>query len=235
LFAAAIRDQLGSPAVIGVQEAGTVEVLRALGARTGGYEAVLLEGCDFGGIDVGLLYQPARVRVLAARQLQTEAPEFRKPACTLPDGRRFTDPLLDRPSLRVDLELDGVPLTLVVNHWRSQIGGRDDQRLATARFLAAELAGIRNLVLLGDFNDTEDSESILALTLALGLVNLSDAVPPHRRYSLIFEGLSQTLDHILVSATVAARVGATGFAHYNADFPERQRTSDHDNPWASWR
>ncbi|MGH9657203.1 MAG: endonuclease/exonuclease/phosphatase family protein, partial [Bryobacteraceae bacterium] len=230
----AIRRRLGSPDMVAVQEVEDLELLSALGARAGEYQAVLLKGCDFSNINVGLLYNPARIRIVSTSQLQTEAPQFRKGPCTLADGRAFAQILFDRPPLRVDLVAGSTPVTVIVNHWRSQIGGRNEQRQASADFLAAELAALAsaNLVLLGDFNDTEGSEPLLALAGALGLTNLSWFSPLETRYSLLFEGVSQAFDHILVSPALLDRLRASGFAHSNADFPAESRAADHDNPWA---
>ncbi|MBI1792475.1 MAG: hypothetical protein HYR60_33550 [Acidobacteria bacterium] len=235
-LAAGIRGQLRSPELVAIEEVEDLELLAELGARAGGYQAVLLKGCDFSGINVGLLYNPDRVRVLTTTQLQAEAPQFRKGPCTLPDGRRFSQILFDRPPLRADLALDGIPVTVLVNHWRSQIGGRGEQRQASAEFLVEELrrAAIPNLIVLGDFNDSEDSEPVRTLAERAGLTNTTWLAPLDVRYSLLFEGISQALDHILLSPSLAGRLIDSGYAHYNADFPP-ERAADHDNPWVRLR
>lgn len=68
------------------------------------------------------------------------------------------------------------------------------------------------------------------------LVNLIDFQPADQRYSYVFDGTAQTLDQMLASGALLARV--TGFAHVrgNADSPEvwrsdasrPERISDHD-------
>ncbi|MBL8234451.1 MAG: hypothetical protein JNL98_38490, partial [Bryobacterales bacterium] len=64
-------------------------------------------------------------------------------------------------------------------------------------------------------------------------------IPEPNRYSLLFEGVSQALDHVFVSPSLTAMIRAFGFAHYNADFPASLgdradtavRASDHDAPY----
>jgi uncharacterized protein len=61
-----------------------------------------------------------------------------------------------------------------------------------------------------------------------GLTNLTNTLPEDERYSFIFQGNSQSLDHILVSDALA---GGAQFdaVHVNAEFAVTpQRASDHD-------
>ncbi|MCP9494639.1 MAG: endonuclease/exonuclease/phosphatase family protein [Pyrinomonadaceae bacterium MAG19_C2-C3] len=72
------------------------------------------------------------------------------------------------------------------------------------------------------------------------LFNLLDTLPPSQRYSFIFEGNAQTLDHIIVNQAARSRVTRFTYARNNADFPDALRTdtarpervSDHDLPIA---
>jgi predicted extracellular nuclease len=81
-----------------------------------------------------------------------------------------------------------------------------------------------NVVVLGDLNDFEFSES-LDIVRGGVLRNLVDTLPKPERYTFVFEGNSQVLDHILVSG---ALFGSHEFdvVHVNAEFPDQQ--SDHD-------
>ena len=54
-----------------------------------------------------------------------------------------------------------------------------------------------------------------------------ERVPVEDRYSFIFQGFSQTLDHILVSPALA-RGAEVDMVHVSADFPVAERASDHD-------
>ncbi len=68
------------------------------------------------------------------------------------------------------------------------------------------------------------------------LVNLIDSVPADERYSYVFDGTAQTLDHMLVTGSLLPYVTAFTHVRGNADSPEvwrsdarrPERISDHD-------
>ncbi len=106
------------------------------------------------------------------------------------------------------------------------------RRTAQAETVAAFVRQLRNadpaaaVIVLGDFNDFEKTEPLRALEEA-GLADLVLRVPGEQRYSYVYEGNSQVLDHVLVSEALAD--GAEiGIVHVNADFPAAERVSDHD-------
>ena len=55
------------------------------------------------------------------------------------------------------------------------------------------------------------------------LVDLVDAVPAAERYSYVFDGNAQSLDHVLVSPAALASVSGIAFTRGNADAPETAR------------
>jgi predicted extracellular nuclease len=62
-------------------------------------------------------------------------------------------------------------------------------------------------------------------------INLTDtALPAAERYSFIFEGTPQALDHVLVNTVADARVRRYAIARNNADFPEGLFTADASRP-----
>lgn len=73
-------------------------------------------------------------------------------------------------------------------------------------------------------------------------INLTDTLPADQRYSFIFEGTPQAIDHMLLNTVAAALVQRYHIARNNADFPEvpgslflndatrPERNSDHDMP-----
>lgn len=75
------------------------------------------------------------------------------------------------------------------------------------------------------------------------LTNLITTVSDEEKYSLLFEGNAQALDHILVNSQMLARNTDFAYARYNADFSESyaadanrpERLSDHDAPVAYFR
>jgi predicted extracellular nuclease len=68
------------------------------------------------------------------------------------------------------------------------------------------------------------------------LTNVVELVPEDERYTFVFEGNSQVLDHLLVNAPLADRSTGQAIAHFNAGFPNAFaadpsvtfRASDHD-------
>jgi predicted extracellular nuclease len=72
-----------------------------------------------------------------------------------------------------------------------------------------------------------------------GLANMADYVSDERdRYSYVYEGSAQVLDHILFNRPARKHILKVGYARINADFPlvyandpnRPERVSDHDAP-----
>ena len=90
------------------------------------------------------------------------------------------------------------------------------------------------IVVLGDLNDFDFSAPIDTLTAAGGLLDLPRTLPIQERYTYVFEGNSEVLDHILLSPALAyARPSCSCPAlfeydpvHLNAEFNDQ--ISDHD-------
>jgi uncharacterized protein len=82
-----------------------------------------------------------------------------------------------------------------------------------------------NVVVLGDLNDFEFSETVGILEAA-GMHDLMDTLPENERYSYEFEGNAQVLDHIMFSGALFVRPFVFDPVHVNAEFWEQ--ASDHD-------
>jgi predicted extracellular nuclease len=80
-----------------------------------------------------------------------------------------------------------------------------------------------NVVVAGDLNDYQFSPALAQLTSG-GLKDLISTLPAAERYSYVFEGQSQVLDHIL--AAPALRGVDYDVVHINAEFADQ--ASDHD-------
>ncbi len=188
-------------------------------------------------IRVALLYNPRRVS-LATSDLQL----LDNPGRIAPDDPAFGE---SRKPLVAQFEVDGVAVFVVVCHLRSKGGddplfGRrqpplrpsEEQRLAQTeriRSLLEVLLGTRpdaGIIVLGDLNDFEFREPVEHLA-AEPMVNLMRGLPEAERSSYVYQGNSQTLDHIIVSPALADGAEVE-VIHVNADFPAGQRTSDHD-------
>lgn len=148
----------------------------------------------------------------------------------------------------------GEEVTVVNNHFTSKGGStpllgavqppinggepqRVEQALAVNDFVADLLAEDRraNIVVAGDLNEFEFEEPLAALEFGnvrgrgrAELFNLTDELPRDERYSFIFEGNSQSLDHILVSRSLR-REAEFDAVHVNSEFADvPERASDHD-------
>lgn len=133
------------------------------------------------------------------------------------------------------------------------VNGSLDERQAQANAVKnfVDFAGSENTVVLGDLNEFEfvsPVEDILGQTLPLvdesgnpinyfapfqNLVNLTNILPEDERYTFIFQGNSQSLDHILVSENLAEEA-EFDIVHTNVEFAETlERASDHEPLLAS--
>jgi hypothetical protein len=161
------------------------------------------------------------------------------PAFTLTEGEGV------RRSLAVELDVHGAPWFVVVNHWSSKYGddrnygARQPPRRDTAASREAQAGVIRTfaesllrldsdarVVVLGDLNDYEWSPGVARLA-APPFENLLLRLPEPDRYSYVFEGAAQLIDHVVVSPTLA-RGAEVDVVHVNADCADTKRTSDHD-------
>ncbi|HKG22500.1 MAG TPA: endonuclease/exonuclease/phosphatase family protein, partial [Blastocatellia bacterium] len=82
-----------------------------------------------------------------------------------------------------------------------------------------------SIVVLGDFNDFEFSTAMGTLKGGV-LHDLIETLPQGERYTYVFEGNSQALDHILVSSGLLARPFEYDVVHVNSEFATQ--VSDHD-------
>jgi predicted extracellular nuclease len=83
------------------------------------------------------------------------------------------------------------------------------------------------VVVLGDLNDFEFSRTADILASGGALVDLPRTLPPRERYTYVFEGNSQVLDHILLSPGLARSRGYDyDIVHVNSEFADQ--VSDHD-------
>ncbi len=180
-------------------------------------------------------------------------------ALTLSPGR--VDPTniawqASRKPLAAVFEFNGHRIVTVNNHWASKgggtplygrvqpsVNGSQDQREQQAQvvndFVDAVLAtdAQAKVVVLGDLNEFS---FLPPLPIVKGgdtpvLIDLVDEqLPAEERYSYVFDGNSQTLDHLLVSpALVQDAVDAQAdVVHINADYADQ--VSDHDPNVASF-
>jgi hypothetical protein len=84
-----------------------------------------------------------------------------------------------------------------------------------------------NVIVLGDINDFEFSETVQILGAGGVLSSLMETLPKPERYSYVFEGNSQVLDQMLVSGNLLGNFGLEyDPVHVNSEFADQ--ASDHD-------
>jgi uncharacterized protein len=138
----------------------------------------------------------------------------------------------------------GTPYFVIGNHWNSKGGDdpifghkqppvrssetqRNQQATQVATFVD-QLQAINpqaRIVVAGDLNDFEWSTAVQTLVTA-GLTTLATTAPAAERYSYVFDGNSQFLDHILISAPLVGAGFTYDIVHVNAEFATQ--LSDHD-------
>ncbi len=158
-----------------------------------------------------------------------------------PTNPAFTD---SRKPLAGEFGFKGDKLFVIANHFNSKGGDQllfghfqppsqpsEAQRVEQAEvvrsFVDAILASDpgANIVVLGDLNDFEFSGALAALK-GDALNNLTETLPESERYTFLFEGNSEALDHILVSDTLFDGPREYAVVHVNAEFADQ--ASDHD-------
>jgi predicted extracellular nuclease len=246
---------LNCPTIVALQEIENEQLLQSLAVATASYCGFIYEiahqaSSDSRGLDLAFLTDPDRVQLGAVTAYQ--GCTFLETGITDPDagcdGRE--SPLFGRPPLRVDLLVDGQPYTLINNHFKSKREGekettnrRQQQAAHIANLTQALLAKNPQtaLIVLGDFNDFEQSPTMQQMTIGTGLVNALATLPRSDRYTYIFDGVPQLIDGILVSDAVRATIEAVQILHVNADYPFAlsvdtsakyigYHSSDHDLP-----
>ena len=139
---------------------------------------------------------------------------------------------------------NGHSVFVIANHFISKLGDdpmwgtnqppvnesevqRHQQAHEVADFTSSILAADpnANVFVLGDLNDFQFSDTVSILESA-GLHPLIDDLPVNERYSYVFDGNSQAIDHTLVAGGLLSRPHEYDPVHVNAEFFDQ--VSDHD-------
>jgi len=266
-FVVHILDVLDAPDILAVQEVEKIEVLQDLAGDISAvdpsvvYTAHLIEGNDIGTIDVGFLTRDT-VTVDAVTQLGyteilpfdgsllNDRPPLQLDARTSPGNRPVSVIVVHNRSL------SGID---------SPTGGERvrEKRLAQAQSLAQKVQDAQTLdpavsmVVVGDFNAFEFTDGYVDVIgqisgnfdPAMNLLSGPDLVSPNLdnqvlslpagdRYSFVFRGNAQVLDHALTTVGLAPHVRGFEYGRGNADAAEEfieddttnlhLRASDHD-------
>ncbi len=261
-FGLFITEQLRSPDIIALQEVESlavlnelIEVIESLDPEVD-YTAYLnvSSSGDF-PINLGYLVRPILNDVTITALGTNES---------LSIGGRVHD----RPPLLLEGNFATMPITpiKVLNIHNRSLNGitgnnsnfvrtkRHEQAISVARM--ARAIQDENLIILGDFNAYEFSDGYvdvfnqIAGTPSLGaqfeiepildnpLITYVDLLPETERYSFVFRGNAQMLDHVLSTSLDGLSVTGLEFARGNSDYPSfyfddpntALRVSDHDAP-----
>jgi DNA/RNA endonuclease YhcR with UshA esterase domain len=206
----------GAPTVVGLQEVENIGILEDIADQDSlaeyQYQPFLIEGTDSRYIDNGYLVRGDVAEVVNVRQY---------PA---PEG------LTSRPPLEIEIILqydtEELHLFVINNHFTSMSGGEkvtEPRRDAQAAWNAQIVGEIFEenpgayVAVIGDLNSYYDSAPIDTLRDA-GLIHVYQINPEGGWYSYIYEGESQTLDHILVSPNLFEILTQLDILHVNADY-----------------
>lgn len=230
------------------------------------YTAHLEEGNDIRGIDSGFLVKSSKVKAVETVQLAKaekfdagagdDAFLFDRPPYLL--RAEVADAKTGKP-------FDFTVIVNHFKSYRGIDDPADGDRVRRKRRLEAEWLArfvadraktnpTERMIVVGDFNAFQFSDgyndligilkgksdaNVVAPSTAAyqtGLIDLVDYVEAKNRYSYVFGGSAQVLDHILINKPAQARAVKFGYARSNADFPDiyrndaarPERLSDHD-------
>ncbi|GAB4524533.1 MAG: hypothetical protein Fur0018_08190 [Anaerolineales bacterium] len=227
--AAATIQAAGAPTIVALQEVENIGVLEDIAAQEAlagyDYQAVLIEGHDSRGIDVGYLVRGDQAEILDVQQFDA------------PEG------LTSRPPLMLHVRIGNREVYVINNHFTSMSGGveaTEPRRNAQAAWNVQLVQQVQAqnpdawIVVLGDLNSFYDALPLDTLRAA-GLQHVFESLPEVERYTYIYQGEAQTLDHMLVTPPMWAALARVEVLHVNADYtlPNPQdtsprRKSDHD-------
>ncbi len=248
-----------APDVLALQEVGSQEVLNelilAIQQIDPGlyYQPFIVDGISNFPIFTGFLVSNAFQKVALQQLGENQQLSF--------GGR-----LHDRPPLLLSAEIKTptpTPILLLNIHLRSLNGieggnalyvrtKRHEQAVSVARMIQSRQG--KNLIVLGDFNAFEFSDGYVDVVNQISgqpslgaqievqpiveppMSKLSELLPPTERYSYVFNGHAQLLDHCLSSELEGLQVNDMQFVRGNADNPTTLqndastplRASDHD-------
>jgi Ca2+-binding RTX toxin-like protein len=252
-----IVDGMSSPDIIGLQEVqdadgpddggdlsgqATADKLIAAIVAAGGptYQYVEVApsapningGEGNGNIRQGFLYNPARVTYV-------------------PGSAELVPNAGTRPPLAADFVFNGETVTIINAHMTSRGGSdplmgsiqppanaSDSSRLAQAQAIADYIENLYlgdpelNIVTVGDLNSFYWEDPSDAISAGGAQHNLYYVLPEEERYSYMFEGNLQTLDHIFVSYNLDSSSELDVVHRHAEQLDTSGRPTDHDQPLA---
>jgi len=217
-----------------------IAAIQAAGGPTYVYVEVIPSGSvggePGGNIRQGYLYNPERVQYVAgSAHLVTD----NDPA----NGDAYNG---SRKPLAADFTFNGETITLVAVHNTSRLGSEqlfgehqpatnagDQRRIDQTSPIKDYVEGLvaanpaAKVVVMGDFNAFQFETTLTQLESGGALTNLTNLLPQAERYSYVFEGNAQQIDHMLASPELLS--GAQfDLVHLNTGQPSSVQATDHD-------
>jgi predicted extracellular nuclease len=271
------RTVMHSPDIIVLTEVENLNSVQAMADQLNiddaslNYSAHLIDGNDFGGIDIGFLAKGTASNISITQLGADETLAFNPPPPPeLPRKLHDRPPLLINALITKDGVIQEVNVLGVHMRSRSGITGSDrnrirnkhfEQALSVANMVQALQSDTVPLVIIGDFNDFEFSDGYVDVVgeikgvvdpvknlldstdngsgtsvVVPTLINAVDTLPSEEKYSFIFRGTIQALDHALINDVALMNLSETTFVRgnseapskYNDDYSQVLGMSDHD-------
>ena len=189
------------PVIVGLAEVENRQVIEDLLSTKDlegtNYGIVHYDSSDERGIDVGLIYNEDYFTVESSETLSVYLEDEH-------GSRDYT-----RDILLVSGTLFGEKIHVIVNHWSSRRDGKDEtnhKRMAAAREVIEAIGQLRveeenpKIIVMGDFNDNPNNESIKYLVENGSLYNPMDTVWSYDKGSQSHDFKWNLFDQILVSS-----------------------------------
>lgn len=188
------------PAIVGLAEVENAKVLQDLIASKHlvnyNYDYVHFDSLDERGIDVAMLYDSTIFEVSHTETF----------TITLTDEDGAPD--YTRDILLVSGVLDGEKVHIIINHWSSRREGQKEtefKRLASSEKVSDIISSLKaeneaaKIMVLGDFNDTPQNDSLKRLTDEFGLFNPFETLRSFTRGTVKHKRQWYIFDQILIS------------------------------------
>lgn len=223
---------MGAPTIIGLQEVENIGVLEDLVAEAAvagySYAPYLIEGNDSRGIDVAFLVRTDLATVEAVQAYDAPNELFARPPLVI--------------TTTVHLASGDIRVIAINNHFLALSAGeeateptRNAQATWNAELAAQFQANFPDayVLVMGDLNSFYGTLPLE--TLGSELTHVYDLIGGSLPYTYIFEGRTQTLDHILMSENLVDHLTVVTVPHLNTPYPiaapddaSPRHTSDHD-------
>ena len=199
------KEEWRLPDIVGLVEVENDSVLTALTRRSmlrnARYNYVMTSSPDMRGVDVALLYNPYRLRLIAREEIEIPRRENRRPTRNILHSTLLTEM--------------GDSLHVFVVHAPSRGGGvqqTEGYRMEVAERLTMKTDSIRNasaaakIIVMGDFNDYSTDRAIMKIVEA-GLTEVSAEAkakfhPDRIHGTYFFQNEWNSLDHIFATSSL---------------------------------